>query len=333
MITFVATRAHLAHHRYAANRLPKGMMRIISYDRLFSSRRARTGTWIFSDFDRLDFWALELAGRYARALRSSGARILNDPARVLQRASLLKQLHKAGINDFGAWRPADGEWPDRYPVFVRTAAAHRGVASGLLATESEVRAEIDRLTGLGHALCDLLVVQYHTQEIADAPGAFRKHAAYVVGGRFVPGPIVTDTHWCAKEGVIGIASEDHYLFERRYNDERPDAGLLLDVAKLANIDFGRIDYGIVGGRVQVYEINTNPHIRGVKVHHSQTRLDTVRKGIEELVDALAALDQPANGIARVDDRDLAPADIEALPRPIGPLASALSRLQWSRWLP
>src|SRR5690606_35848011 len=101
------TRAHLAHHRHAARWLPRGMMRVISYDRLFAARRARTGTWIFSDFDRLDFWGLELAGRYARALRSAGARVLNDPALALQRAALLKQLNTAGINDFGAWRPVD----------------------------------------------------------------------------------------------------------------------------------------------------------------------------------------------------------------------------------
>ena len=29
---------------------------------------------------------------------------------------------------------------------------------------------------------------------------------------------------------------------------------------IARIDYGRIDYGIVGGRPQVYEINTNPTV-------------------------------------------------------------------------
>jgi hypothetical protein len=33
-----------------------------------------------------------------------------------------------------------------------------------------------------------------------------------------------------------------------------------DIFELANIDHGRIDYGIVDGKIQVLAINTNPHM-------------------------------------------------------------------------
>jgi len=48
--------------------------------------------------------------------------------------------------------------------------------------------------------------------------------------------------------------------EARFIDENPHAKQVRDIFRFARIDYGRIDYGIVDGRIQVYEINSNPTI-------------------------------------------------------------------------
>ena len=35
---------------------------------------------------------------------------------------------------------------------------------------------------------------------------------------------------------------------------------MLDVFNIAGIDYGRVDFGLVGGRPQIYEINSNPMV-------------------------------------------------------------------------
>ena len=48
--------------------------------------------------------------------------------------------------------------------------------------------------------------------------------------------------------------------ERRYLETNPHEQDLREFFKLARIDYGKIDYSILGDRLQVWEINTNPHI-------------------------------------------------------------------------
>jgi hypothetical protein len=55
-------------------------------------------------------------------------------------------------------------------------------------------------------------------------------------------------------------SEEGIRLERRYLEDNPHAGQLRRCFELAHIDYGRIDYGLVGDSIQVWEINTNPTI-------------------------------------------------------------------------
>lgn len=40
----------------------------------------------------------------------------------------------------------------------------------------------------------------------------------------------------------------------------PHQAALLEIFELAHVDYGRCDYALVNGRIQVWEINTNPII-------------------------------------------------------------------------
>ena len=133
MICFVCTAAH----RYTVTKsLPQfaGVphFKVWSYDRLLRARVLPRATWIFTDLDRLSFWELELAARIHRNLVGAGQRVLNDPATVAQRFSLLRRLYRAGFNRFNVWSVDAEEWPERYPVFLRTQSAHRGALTDLI---------------------------------------------------------------------------------------------------------------------------------------------------------------------------------------------------------
>jgi hypothetical protein len=45
-----------------------------------------------------------------------------------------------------------------------------------------------------------------------------------------------------------------------YLESNPHAGVLLDACRRAHIGYGRIDYAVRDGRVQIWEINTTPTI-------------------------------------------------------------------------
>ena len=52
-----------------------------------------------------------------------------------------------------------------------------------------------------------------------------------------------------------------YEEEYRFVADNPFGPELRKVFDLAGIEYGRADFGLVGGRPQIYEINTNPNMK------------------------------------------------------------------------
>jgi hypothetical protein len=65
--------------------------------------------------------------------------------------------------------------------------------------------------------------------------------------------------WAVK-ALTRTVDEEKRAEERRYVETNPHAAWIREVFGLARIDYRRIDYGVVGGRPQAYEINTNSTI-------------------------------------------------------------------------
>jgi hypothetical protein len=61
------------------------------------------------------------------------------------------------------------------------------------------------------------------------------------------------------------------------------------VFDIAGIEYGRADWGIVAGKVQIYEINTNPYVSGDPGTLNPTRCATLAMSTKKLCDSLAAL--------------------------------------------
>jgi hypothetical protein len=293
MIFFVTTASHMYTFPPVARFPDAPKIRCVSYDRLFRSRRVPAGTWIFTDFDRLSFWELELASRVYRRLRDAGLTVLNDPAVACQRFSLLRRLHRQGFNRFAVWSIEEGEWPDRYPVFLRAQSAHRGSFSELLFDRPALEAAISDRLRRGVPRRELMAVEYCAEPLRD--GLFRKHAAFRVGPVMVPSLCVHQSNWVAKHGELGVAGQEYYDDEYRIIEEDRHCADVRTAFEIGEIEFGRADFGIVGGRPQVYEINTNPTIKIVREHPFPIRLAADKLFEAKFAAALARIDAPDSG--------------------------------------
>jgi len=288
MIRFLLTRGYGSTLRAVRKAGLPAAIRLMNYDRLLRARWLRRGTYIFSDLDRLGSWDLEQASHMYLHLKNAGLPVLNNPARFKNRYLLLRALHAAGLNDFRAYRMDEVDAPMRYPVFVRKEQGHHGPLSGLLETKADVVKTVEAAIQSGTPAENLLIIEYAAEPIR--PGAYRKMAAFCIGHEIVPHVSVHDNKWLVKYGALGVADEGLYREELGWMQNNPFAGHLQKVFSVANIEYGRADFGFYQGRIQIYEINTNPHLEPPEEHTSPIRMESMRVGWEKYLKALQALD-------------------------------------------
>ncbi len=232
-------------------------VRIMSYSEVFSgSSLPGADVFIFADLERLTSAEKDLASRVRVTIReqSPEAVILNDPAQTLCRFEVLTELHRVGVNPFRCYRPADTTTPDRFPVFLRYEHDHTGATSGLAQDQGALDRALVRSMVRGHALEDLLIVEF--LDTRDPEGLFKKYGAFVVGDRIIPRHILFDTEWVVKSP--GLKDKAKRAQEMEYLRANPHESQLREIARLAHVQYGRIDYGLWDGDPIVWEINTNP---------------------------------------------------------------------------
>ena len=254
----------MANHRYTHKSLEKEEadleLRVISYSELFNYAGARPiATYVFTDFDRLAGLALDRAALLYRELRDQGSTVLNDPALALGRFGLLRALNRAGINMFDAYRVDSLEKPRSWPVFLRVEGDHGAPVSGLIDTEEELNSALESALRDGVPRSMSVIVEYAAEPVR--PGLFRKLSAFRIGDRVIGCTCVHDDQWLVKYGKPGIASPELYEEEYDFIASNRFAETLRPVFDIAGVDYGRVDFGLVGGRPQIYEINTNPDIK------------------------------------------------------------------------
>ncbi len=265
----------------------------LSYEKLWGCKWLPRGTYVLTDFDRLSPVENEAAGRLHDHLQAVGLPVLNNPRHFRPCDSLLKALHAEGLNGFTCCLPAAGEWPQRYPVFLRTVAAHRGTLSDLLHDRAAAEAALGQAMKQGHPVRDLMFIEYAAEPQPDT-GSFQKHAAFRIGGHIVRANTVNDVSWMAKKGAKGVASQAQYDTERAEMDAYPHHDYVMQVFEFAGLQFGRLDFGIVAGRPQAYEINTNPTMALSQTHPNAVRAETMELVKSRLASALAHVAQPVS---------------------------------------
>jgi hypothetical protein len=244
---YIATRAHHLAGRFEVR----------CYEELTPELTVGTGGHIFSALDQLSpsghRAVVALHGQLAASL--APGRILNDPSRVPGRSVLLHRLLEAGVNRFAVHHATRAEAVRRFPVFVREDARHNGPLTGLLPDAAALARALRRLRLRGHRLPELLIVEFC--DVADSEGMIRTGSAFRVGEAIVPAHMLRGRAWMLKwsESDHGEeAMEEH----RQYVYTNPHLAWVRRVFDLAQIEYGRLDYGVRGEVLQAWEINTNP---------------------------------------------------------------------------
>ena len=183
-------------------------LRPLTYDEIIRARRLKRATYIFSDLDRLAPSDVELAARLYLQIRELGLKVLNNPARVHTRYTLLRALHRAGINDFQVYLASELSDDMRFPVFVRSIRGHGNPASDLLFDRTAVEQALEQLTARGLPLENLMVIEFVGEPIR--PGIFRKLSVFRMGESLIPYICGHERHWFVKQGTTGIAGEELY---------------------------------------------------------------------------------------------------------------------------
>jgi hypothetical protein len=221
---------------------------------------------------------------------------------VKTRYPLLRALHAAGLNDFNACRAHEINSLARYPVFLRKIHGHREPLSDLLSTRGELDQAMDAAVAGGTPAENLLVVEFAAEPVR--PGLYRKFSAFRIGPVIVPHICVHDTSWLVKYGKLGVAGEELYREELAMLQTNPFAEHLQKVFDIAHVEYGRADFGFYRGRIQVYEINTNPHVAPAQPHPSATRVASMNLAWEKYLQALQAIDSPGGWPIRLADGKL-----------------------------
>jgi hypothetical protein len=97
-------------------------------------------------------------------------------------------------------------------------------------------------------------------ELCDArgpDGLYRKYSAFRVSGRILPRHVHVSAHWVSKSGS-SLTNQATVREEAQNFETNPHEAWLRHIFELANVEYGRIDYGVANGELQVWEINTNP---------------------------------------------------------------------------
>lgn len=236
--------------------------RAITYDDLFAANELMPATYVFTDMERLHPLELRLAGRYFRLLeRLPGFRVLNDPARVRTRFGLLRALAQAGLNDFDVYWADSLPRPNRFPVFLRIASDHTGPLGDLIDDQAALDARLSELEADGIPLAGMLVVEF-CGERNHAWGLHEKFSIFKIGDELTLSGVLVGPHWVVKDPADEarvmtpeiLQDQCLALRENRYAES------LRAAFDVAGIQYGRADVGICAGRLQVYEINTNPTV-------------------------------------------------------------------------
>jgi hypothetical protein len=181
-------------------------------------------------------------------MHAAGFPLLNHPQHSLRRYDLIQALD----GDFRIFRAGERAADLRFPVFLRKEKGHEGSLTPLLHSADELEAA-------RRAHPDALLVEF--ESICDEDGIYRKYAAFRIGEHLIPRHLLFSKHWLVKQP--DVLEDRHLEEEAAYLQENPHAEELRRIFERAGIEYGRIDYGVKNGRIQVWEINTNPTLKTV----------------------------------------------------------------------
>ena len=272
MIQFFGTRDHIdTVNQFADSWAPelKPLIRTLAYENISFRQSLPGGICIFTDFERLLPAEMSLARRLAAAVRSFPEKytVLNEPGRYIGRFRLLEVLHERGINEFRAHRVDSLPGDLKFPVFLRSELDHDGPATPLLHSSDELKQALAR-DEFQHPSTRKHLMVTEFCDCVEADGGFRKYSVMNIGGTLVPRHVFFNRNWVVKLPPADFVDAAAFREEVNFMTNFPHAAQALEIFRLAGVDYGRMDYSLRNGRIQVWEINTNPTVvpRQEKIH-------------------------------------------------------------------
>lgn len=289
MVFFLTQPDGVGHIRLFVDRYGRDLGRDLvemTYQQLLRRGSAPPGVYVFTDQQLMNPSQKRIAGWVREQLSRSPAthRVVNDPEKQLGRFQYIEALNAAGLSNFRIHR-LKGLAPEyvRFPVFLRIEDDHMGPRSELLKTWDEMIRAAALLVLAGFAKDRIVVVEFIDTRCSD--GLYRKYGAFRVGERIICQHVLHSAVWLSKRETT-IRDPEMIDSSDRFYIENPHEQILMPYFELARIEYGRIDYAMLGDRPQVWEINDNPTF----VTRKSGGLSKVPKG-QRFVDAFAALAQ------------------------------------------
>ncbi len=250
---------------------------------------AKEEVWIFSDLERLNTYQLNCLKIIAEQIESFNPDflILNDPRYWKGRKLLLKELFQAGRNNFNVWDFFSNPNQFRFPVFIRYHNEHAGNLTALLENEDHFKKALIEVLIRGHDPEQLIVVEY--EDMPTSEGYYKKYSSFCFYDRIVPAHIVYSENWVAKVGSPQTETQmeevDDYLSNNPHEKE------LKEIFSLSGVSYGRIDYSIKDGRIQTWEINTNPQLMQARSKYQKNMIPIKEKVTEKYVAELSRISE------------------------------------------
>lgn len=296
MIIFISNSFHCYNHSSLCGREDLPEIRSVSYDWLLRRRTLPQATYIFTDRERMDCWQIQAYQHYFNYINQLGGsyKAINNPGKMMNRRALLRTLHRRGLNPFNAYAVSERRLPERYPVFIRNEYDHSKPLTDLIQTPEELNKALAQLSDQGHPEDGLLITEYCAEPLEG--NLFRKLSSYRVGNDLLFYGTVHQEDWLVKYGTLNSATQAMYEEEQSMIINNAYQDQLLKIFNAGNIEYGRADYGIVGGQVVLYEINTNPNtLLPTDQHPNATRQQSIELGWKKYCEALHQVDSPAAG--------------------------------------
>jgi hypothetical protein len=115
----------------------------------------------------------------------------------------------------------------------------------------------------------------------------------VVGDAVIPRHLYFGQDWVVKNPPDADVKSAWIREESQHLEHNPHQQFVRDVFRLANLEYGRMDYGLLDGLPQVWEINTNPHLLRPREFYARgtgTRLHFQDESARGIGSALRSLD-------------------------------------------
>jgi hypothetical protein len=296
MIIFISNSFHCYNHSALCSHTEVPDVRSESYDWLLRRRTLPRATYIFTDRERMDSWQIKTFQHYYNYINrlGDGYRAINNPGKMMNRRALLRTLYSRGLNPFNVYAVTERRAPERYPVFIRNEYDHGKPLTGLLQTPEELNGALHALAEQGCPEDGLLITEYCARPLEG--DLFRKLSSYRVGNQLFFFGTVHQRDWLVKYGTLNSATQAMYEDELSMIAENACREQLLAMFTAGQIEYGRADFGLVDGRVVLYEINTNPNTQPpTEKHPNATRRQSIEAGWKKYCEALHQVDTPAAG--------------------------------------